>query len=137
MSLLSRLKSNVLLIGLLFGMALLDLMEPLNRMDGWLLIMYGISLASLDRHFNPNPPKAETGPWLPWNQMDAGDRLGYFFPALFFAVPGTLLLMVAGLSSGSITDKWVPLAFAVLSIGGGARIAYDRWRNRWGAVEAE
>ncbi|RNJ63459.1 MAG: hypothetical protein EDM03_03350 [Porphyrobacter sp. IPPAS B-1204] len=137
MSILSRLKANLLLVGLLFGIALLDLMEPLDRMDGWLLIMYGISLASLDRHFNPNSPKAETGPWLPWNQMGAGDKLEYLLPAILFVVMGALLTSAALLGGATGFPFWLTLAGGLGITGFGAWEMRHRWHRRWAALESE
>jgi len=135
MSILNRLKENILFIGLLFGMVLLDLLEPIGRIEGWMLIFYGMAIVELDRRFNQHRVEPEAGPYQRWDEMHAGDRLEYFFPALFVIVLGTLVLILAVFASGSITDKWQSLAIAALVIGSGIWITYDKWRNRWNAVE--
>ena len=135
-SLLNRLKPFFLPAAIAAAIACAHWLGPIEA-DGvvW-FIMYGIGIGEIDRRLNPRPEHDAKGPLTPWNQMDAGDRLEYFFPALIVAVPGILLLTVAALWSGSFSDKLIPLAFAALMVGSGTWIAYDKWRNRWGAVEA-
>jgi hypothetical protein len=137
MSLLNRLKQNVLLIGFFFSWAFLPLMEPIEAHEGSLLILYGVWLAWLDRSFNPQAAEHEAGPFLRWDEMHAGDRLAYFFPAMSITVVGVLIIGIMGLSIAEGQGGWTALGFGGLFVALGGFVGWQAWTRRWDAARTD
>jgi hypothetical protein len=135
-SILNRLKRYFLLLAGVPGLAVIFWWCP-PKWTFVALFIYGQLICGIDLWLNPRSRNPRKGPPIPWNRMDAGDRLEYFFPAICIAVPGALLFIIAALWSGSILDKWMPLAFGVSLMAMGAWLAFGNWRNRWGGAASE
>ncbi|MFO6448509.1 hypothetical protein ACLBKU_15350 [Erythrobacter sp. NE805] len=137
MKFLNLLKSNVLLIGLMLGWVLLRVLEPLDRVEGWLCILYGMAIIDLDRRLNP-AAEVPVGPWLPWNRMGAGEKLEYFFPAIIAAALGLLVIVLAVMMMDrSLLVGGIMGAMGLVTMGGAAWSARTRWQRRWAALEGE
>lgn len=137
MSLLKHLKQNVVLIGFVGSWTFLPLMEPIEAHEGSLLIVYGVWLVSLAQLLNPQATEQEAGPFLRWDEMHAGDRLAYFFPAMSIMVVGVLILAIVGISIAEGEGGWVALGFGGLFLALGLFVGWDAWRQRWDAELAD
>lgn len=137
MSLLEHLKRNVVLIGFVGSWTFLPLMEPIRAHEGSLLIVYGVWLVSLDRSLNPQAAEQVAGPFLRWDEMHAGDRLAYFFPAMSIAVVGVLILGIVGPSIAEGEGNWIALGFGGLFLVLGLIVGWDAWTRRRDATLAD
>ncbi len=132
MSLSNRLRRNFKWLSAGVGLPVIFLICPPEWL-GWTLFVFGQLIAVIDEWLNPRP-RSHTGPLLPWNQMDAGDRLEYFFLPMSITVVGVLIVVI---TTGADVESWPPIVFGTLWIAFGLGLGYFNWRNRWGAVEAD
>lgn len=131
----SRLRPYFLLIALGFSFLLIQVMSPLDSLDGWLLIVYGVWICTLDQQINPRTAKQQDGPLLPWDEMRIGEKLEYFFMALSSAVLGVLVFVVSTFSSEGIV--WQALLAGCVLIAAGMGLGYWGWIHRYGPERNE
>lgn len=136
-SFLDSLRPWFFLIALAFGLALIAILSPLDDHDGWGLIIYGAIIGAWNQQLNPTVTTQDVGPPIPWDEMHAGERLGYFLSAMSATALGVLILTVSAFSSGGLVENWMGLLMGLVVIAVGLGIGYLNWVHRHGAVETD
>jgi len=136
-TLLNRLRPYFFLIALALGLALIEVLRPLDSMDGWLLILYGVWISELDRQINPRATAPDVGPLLPWDDMRAGERLEYFLFAMSATALGVLVVTISALSYGGLMENWAVLLAGLVMITAGLSAGYRNWTHRYGPIESK
>lgn len=106
-------------------------MFPEHGFEGLMLFAWGASTGQLQEQLNPRKKEnKDGGPYLPWDEMDAGDRLGYFFPTIIGGVIGTLIL-VAAITASHSEMQWEMIGGSLAIVGLSAGAAYKKWNDRY------
>lgn len=137
MNLFNRLKPYFFLTALALGLALVELLSPLDSADGFWLIVYGAMIGAWNQQLNPTVATQDDGPLIPWDEMRVGERLEYFLFAMSATALGVLVMTVSALSSGGLVENWAVLLAGLVMIAAGLGAGYWNWIHRYGTIESE
>lgn len=118
------------LLAVLTGLWLVWILQPLDIQDGVILFVVGLLAGDAIGQLNPREP-AEQGPDIPWDDMGAGERFGYFLPALGMVVVGSILLMMA-IQGSRVSIAWQMITASMVFILAGIGIGLSQWSRRNG-----
>ena len=118
------------MIAILLGLWLVWVWQPLDIEDGIILFILGFLAGGANDQLNPRKP-VEEGPSIPWDEMGAGERFGYFIPAAGIVVVGSILMMMA-IQSSRVSIKWESISSSLLMIAAGVFVGAWQWSRRHG-----
>jgi hypothetical protein len=116
----------VVLIG---GVGFVWLADPLDWFDGLMLFFWGLVGGRWIEQLSPSPRQDEEGPLLPWNEMHASEKFGYFMPAIFLAVMA-LISFIATVIMSRLAFDWRMAGIAVFFLGMAVFSVVWKWSHR-------
>ncbi|WP_226699351.1 hypothetical protein [Qipengyuania gaetbuli] len=128
-----RLKPHFFTIAVATGLALAWVLSPLDWFDGFVLFLLGSVAGDWNRQLNPVVDGTE-GPVFPWDEMNAGDKLAYFLPALAITVFGLIFLAMA-IQFSRVAIDWTSIGVAIFVVVLGLGHGYWKWLHRYRSVD--
>ena len=118
------------LIAVVLGFGLVWVLQPLDIEDGVILFVMGFAAGGANNQLNPLHSKEE-GPDIPWDEMGAGEKFGYFIPAVGMVVMGSILLLMA-IQFSRVSIAWEMISYSLLIIAVGLGVGRWQWSRRYG-----
>jgi hypothetical protein len=129
MKIAERLRPHFFTIAVAIGCALAWVQHPLDWYDGFILFLLGSAAGDWNRRLNPIVDEVG-GPAFPWDDMHAGDKLGYFLPPLAVVIVGLIFFVVA-IQFSRVSMDWLSIGVAIFLVASGIGQVYWKWLHRY------